>query len=173
GVAARSLGLRQSAVEFPSRGQTPRPGRSFRGLYDTTDWRVRAREQIDDWEHRGKRVRFDTVSDDAYLQVFALKYGAKVYRGARRQVTELRTATDRAARLQEEVDAERASAAERCLQTEMVVAERDRLRTSDPEQEQEKDRSQWSEWCFGQAIFGRFLQSAEERGGGEALSQRD
>ncbi|MQL75132.1 hypothetical protein Taro_007501 [Colocasia esculenta] len=45
----RSLGLRQSAVEFPSRDRTPRP-------------------------------------DDAYLQAFALKYGAKVYKGARRQV---------------------------------------------------------------------------------------
>ncbi|MQL84918.1 hypothetical protein Taro_017429 [Colocasia esculenta] len=162
---------------------------------------------IDDWEHRGRRVRSDAVSDDAYLQVFALKYGAKVDRGARRQVdvtgeiaslraflhlavqdreisrreveqlrtklasvrraqagassskaaaegfqldledrlasalgraeeaqaeliervTELRTATDLAARLQEVVDAATASATERPLQTEMVAAERDRL----------------------------------------------
>ena len=43
-LCQRSLGLRQSAVEFPSRGRTPRPGRSFRGLHDTMDWRARARE---------------------------------------------------------------------------------------------------------------------------------
>ncbi|MQL68428.1 hypothetical protein Taro_000705 [Colocasia esculenta] len=41
---SRSLGLRQSVVEFPSRDRTPRPGRSFRGLHDTTDWRERAKE---------------------------------------------------------------------------------------------------------------------------------
>ncbi|MQM20204.1 hypothetical protein Taro_053219 [Colocasia esculenta] len=34
----RSLGLRQSVVEFPSRDWTPRPGRRFWGLHDTTDW---------------------------------------------------------------------------------------------------------------------------------------
>ncbi|MQM13082.1 hypothetical protein Taro_046003 [Colocasia esculenta] len=37
-LCQRSLGLRQSAVEFPSQDRTPRPGRSFRGLHDTTDW---------------------------------------------------------------------------------------------------------------------------------------
>ncbi|MQL82462.1 hypothetical protein Taro_014936 [Colocasia esculenta] len=36
-LTQRSLSLRQSAVEFPSRGRTPRPGRSFRELHDTTD----------------------------------------------------------------------------------------------------------------------------------------
>ncbi|MQM20108.1 hypothetical protein Taro_053123 [Colocasia esculenta] len=36
-LTQRSLDLRQSAVEFPSRDRTPRPGRSFRGLHDTTD----------------------------------------------------------------------------------------------------------------------------------------
>ncbi|MQL86477.1 hypothetical protein Taro_019008 [Colocasia esculenta] len=61
----RSLGLRQSVMEFPSRDRTPRPGRSFRGLYDTTDWHERAKEQIQNWEHRGK---------------------AKVYKGTQRQV---------------------------------------------------------------------------------------
>ncbi|MQM03065.1 hypothetical protein Taro_035834 [Colocasia esculenta] len=43
---SRSLGLRQGAVEFPSRDRTPRPGRSFRGLHDTTDWGEQAKEQI-------------------------------------------------------------------------------------------------------------------------------
>ncbi|MQM07947.1 hypothetical protein Taro_040799 [Colocasia esculenta] len=46
----------------------------------------RAREQIADWEHRGRRVRSEDVSDDAYLQTFALKYGAKVYKGTRQQM---------------------------------------------------------------------------------------
>ncbi|MQM08910.1 hypothetical protein Taro_041768 [Colocasia esculenta] len=77
-LTQRSLGLRQSAVEFPSRDRTPRPGRSFRGLHDTTDWCVRVHEQIDDWEHRGRWVNFEAVSDDVYLQAFALKYGAMV-----------------------------------------------------------------------------------------------
>ncbi|MQM01001.1 hypothetical protein Taro_033748 [Colocasia esculenta] len=39
-LCQRSLGLRQSAVEFPTRDPFRRPGRSFRGLHDTTDWRV-------------------------------------------------------------------------------------------------------------------------------------
>ncbi|MQL94025.1 hypothetical protein Taro_026677 [Colocasia esculenta] len=79
-LTQRSLGLRQSAVEFPSQDWIPRPSRSFRGLHDTIDW------HIEDWEHRGRRVRSEAVSDDVYLQAFTLKYGAKVYRGARRQV---------------------------------------------------------------------------------------
>ncbi|MQM06070.1 hypothetical protein Taro_038889 [Colocasia esculenta] len=127
------------------------------------------------------QVRSNAVSYDAYLQAFSLKYGAKVYKGARRQdleiaqreveqlraelagvrraqagasssraaaegsqldledrlasalgraeeaqaelierVTELRAATNRAARLQEEVDAATALAAEQRLQTKMV-----------------------------------------------------
>ncbi|MQM20627.1 hypothetical protein Taro_053651 [Colocasia esculenta] len=37
-LTQRSLGLCQSVVEFPSRDRTPRPGRRFRGLHDTTDW---------------------------------------------------------------------------------------------------------------------------------------
>ncbi|MQL69669.1 hypothetical protein Taro_001984 [Colocasia esculenta] len=38
-LSQRSLGLRQSVVEFPVRDRFRRPGRSFRGLHDTTDWR--------------------------------------------------------------------------------------------------------------------------------------
>ncbi|MQM23694.1 hypothetical protein Taro_056761 [Colocasia esculenta] len=63
-----------------------RPGRSFRGLHDTTDWREQAKEQINNWEHRGKAVRSDATTDDAYLQTYALKYGGKVYKSARHQV---------------------------------------------------------------------------------------
>ncbi|MQL91697.1 hypothetical protein Taro_024315 [Colocasia esculenta] len=66
-LTQRSLDLHQSAVEFLSRGWTPRPSRSFWGLHDTTDWYEQAHEQIADLEHRGRRVRSDAESDDAYL----------------------------------------------------------------------------------------------------------
>ncbi|MQL89851.1 hypothetical protein Taro_022431 [Colocasia esculenta] len=85
-LTQRSLGLRQSVVEFPVRDRFRRPGRSFRGLHDTTDWRERAREQIENWERKGKGVRSDATTDDAYLQAYALKYGGKVYKSARHQV---------------------------------------------------------------------------------------
>ncbi|MQL91542.1 hypothetical protein Taro_024152 [Colocasia esculenta] len=39
-------------MEFPSRDQTPRQGRIFRGLHDTTDWHERAKEQIENWDLR-------------------------------------------------------------------------------------------------------------------------
>ncbi|MQM17590.1 hypothetical protein Taro_050562, partial [Colocasia esculenta] len=54
------------------------PGRSFRGLHDTTNWRERAKEQIQNWERRGKAVKSTATSDEAYLQAYALKYGGKV-----------------------------------------------------------------------------------------------
>ncbi|MQM20062.1 hypothetical protein Taro_053075 [Colocasia esculenta] len=38
------------------------------------------------WERRGKKVKSTATSDDAYLQAIALKYGARVYKGVRRQV---------------------------------------------------------------------------------------
>ncbi|MQL92511.1 hypothetical protein Taro_025132 [Colocasia esculenta] len=38
-LTQRSLGLRQSVMEFPVRDRFCRPGRSFRRLHDTTDWR--------------------------------------------------------------------------------------------------------------------------------------
>ncbi|MQL75628.1 hypothetical protein Taro_007991 [Colocasia esculenta] len=77
-LCQHSLGLRQSAVEFPTRDPFRRPSRSFRGLHDTTDWRVRAQEQINNWEHRGKAVKSAATMDDAYL--------GKVYKSARHQV---------------------------------------------------------------------------------------
>ncbi|MQM17644.1 hypothetical protein Taro_050618 [Colocasia esculenta] len=85
-LSQHSLGLRQSAVEFPVRDQFRKPGRSFRGLHDTIDWREWEKEQIDNWERRGKAVKSDASIDDAYLQAYALKYGGKVYKSARHQI---------------------------------------------------------------------------------------
>ncbi|MQL85261.1 hypothetical protein Taro_017789 [Colocasia esculenta] len=85
-LTQRSLGLRQSVVEFPVRDPFRRPGRSFRGLHDMTDWRERAQEQIENWERKGKAVKSDATTDDAYLQAYALKYGGKVYKSSRHQV---------------------------------------------------------------------------------------
>ncbi|MQL88284.1 hypothetical protein Taro_020841 [Colocasia esculenta] len=85
-LCQRSLDLRQSAVEFPVRDRYRRLGRSIRGLHDTTDWRERTKEQISDWERKGKAVKSTTTTDDAYLQAYALKYGGKVYKSARHQV---------------------------------------------------------------------------------------
>ncbi|MQM23245.1 hypothetical protein Taro_056309 [Colocasia esculenta] len=85
-LTQRSLGFRQSVVEFLVRDRFRRPGRSFRGLHDTTDWKERAREQVENWERKGKGVRSDATTDDAYLQAYTLKYGGKVYKSARHQV---------------------------------------------------------------------------------------
>ncbi|MQL80481.1 hypothetical protein Taro_012918 [Colocasia esculenta] len=51
---------------------------SFWGLHYTTDWCVRAQEQINNWERQGKVVKSAVTTDDAYLQAYALKYGGKV-----------------------------------------------------------------------------------------------
>ncbi|MQL92446.1 hypothetical protein Taro_025068 [Colocasia esculenta] len=85
-LSHRSLSLRQSVVEFPVRDRFRRSGRSFRGLHDTTNWRERVKEQIDNWERRGKAVKSDATTDDAFLQAYGLKYGGKVYKSARHQV---------------------------------------------------------------------------------------
>ncbi|MQL71027.1 hypothetical protein Taro_003345 [Colocasia esculenta] len=77
-LTQRSLGLRQSVMEFPVRDRFRRPGRSFRGLHNTKDWREHAREQIENWEWKGKGVKSDATTDDAYLQAYALKYGGEV-----------------------------------------------------------------------------------------------
>ncbi|MQL93845.1 hypothetical protein Taro_026492, partial [Colocasia esculenta] len=88
-LSQRSLGLRQSVVDFPVRDCFRRPGRSFRGLHDTTDWRDQAKEQIKNWEHKGKAVQSTATTDDAYLHAYALKYGGKVYKSTRNQRREL------------------------------------------------------------------------------------
>ncbi|MQL84743.1 hypothetical protein Taro_017259 [Colocasia esculenta] len=98
-LTQRSLGLRQSVVEFPIRDRFRRPGRSFRGLHDMTDWREHAREQIENWEQKGKGVRSDATTDDANLQAYALKYGGKSAvqdrEAAQRQTAELRSELER------------------------------------------------------------------------------
>ncbi|MQM18687.1 hypothetical protein Taro_051682 [Colocasia esculenta] len=89
-LEARTLGLHQAVVEFPTR-QRPweRPGRSFRGIQQVTDWTVRVREQLDDWGQRGKEVVSDATSDEDYFRAYARRYGAQVYKGTQRPQAEL------------------------------------------------------------------------------------
>ncbi|MQL83940.1 hypothetical protein Taro_016437 [Colocasia esculenta] len=80
-LVARTLGLHQAVVEFPTRQRSwERPGRSFRGIQQVTDWTVR----LDDWERRGKEVVSEAASDEDYFRAYARKYGAQVYKGSRR-----------------------------------------------------------------------------------------
>ncbi|MQM19628.1 hypothetical protein Taro_052636 [Colocasia esculenta] len=62
-LVARTLGLHQAVV---------------------TDWTVRVREQLDDWEQRGKEVVSEATSDEDYFRAYARRYGAQVYKGTRR-----------------------------------------------------------------------------------------
>ncbi|MQM12107.1 hypothetical protein Taro_045019 [Colocasia esculenta] len=77
-LVARTLGLHQAARAWE------RPGRSFRGIQQVTDWTVRVREQLDDWERRGTEVVSEAASDEDYFWAYARKYGAQVYKGSRR-----------------------------------------------------------------------------------------
>ncbi|MQM01449.1 hypothetical protein Taro_034205 [Colocasia esculenta] len=91
-LCQRSLGLRHSVVAFPVRDHFRRPGRSFRGLHDTTDWREWAREQIENWECKGKAV--DVTGEIASLR--ALLHSAVQDReAAQRQTAELRRELER------------------------------------------------------------------------------
>ncbi|MQM00588.1 hypothetical protein Taro_033325 [Colocasia esculenta] len=84
-LVARTLGLHQAVVEFPTRQRSwERPGRSFRGIQQVTDWTVWVREQLDDWERRGKEVVSEATSDEDYFRAYARRYGAQVYKGTRR-----------------------------------------------------------------------------------------
>ncbi|MQM19883.1 hypothetical protein Taro_052896 [Colocasia esculenta] len=84
-LVVRTLGLHQAVVEFLTRQRSwERPGRSFRGIQQVTDWTVRVREQLDDWERRGKEVVSEAASDEDYFWAYAQKYGAQVYKGSRR-----------------------------------------------------------------------------------------
>ncbi|MQL84903.1 hypothetical protein Taro_017421 [Colocasia esculenta] len=67
-LVARTLGLHQAAVEFLTQ-QRPweRPGRSFRGLQQVTDWR-----------QRGRVVISEATSDEDYFCAYARKYGAQL-----------------------------------------------------------------------------------------------
>ncbi|MQL79904.1 hypothetical protein Taro_012345 [Colocasia esculenta] len=79
---ARTLGLHQAVVEFPTRQRSwERPGPSFRGIQQVTDWTVRVREQLDDWEQRGKEVVSEAASDEDYFRAYARGYRAQVYKG--------------------------------------------------------------------------------------------
>ncbi|MQL87487.1 hypothetical protein Taro_020029 [Colocasia esculenta] len=84
-LVARTLGLHQAVVEFPTR-QRPweRPGWSFRGIQQVTDWTVRVWEQLDDWEQRSREVASEATSDKDYFRAYARRYGAQVYKGTRR-----------------------------------------------------------------------------------------
>ncbi|MQL79077.1 hypothetical protein Taro_011505 [Colocasia esculenta] len=100
-LTQHSLGLRQSVVEFPVQDRFRRPGWSFRGLHDTTDWRERAREQIEKWERKGKGVRSDATTDDvdvtgeiASLRAL-LQSAVQDREAAQRQTTELRSELER------------------------------------------------------------------------------
>ncbi|MQM07434.1 hypothetical protein Taro_040272 [Colocasia esculenta] len=84
-LVARTLGLHQAVVEFPTRQRAwERPGRSFRGIQQVTDWTVWVREQLDDWERQGTEVVSEATSDEDYFRAYARKYGAQVYKGSRR-----------------------------------------------------------------------------------------
>ncbi|MQM17434.1 hypothetical protein Taro_050406 [Colocasia esculenta] len=74
-LVARTLGLHQAMVEFPTRQRSwERPGRSFRGIQQVTDWTIR----LDDWERRGKEVVSEAASDEDYFRAYARKYGAQL-----------------------------------------------------------------------------------------------
>ncbi|MQM10575.1 hypothetical protein Taro_043469 [Colocasia esculenta] len=84
-LVAGTLGLHQSVVEFPTRQRTwERPGQSFRGIQQETDCTVRVREQLTDWEQRGRQVASEATSDEDYFRAYARRYGAQVYKGSRR-----------------------------------------------------------------------------------------
>ncbi|MQL82549.1 hypothetical protein Taro_015026 [Colocasia esculenta] len=91
-LTQRSLGLRQSVVEFPVRDRFRRPGRSFRGLHDTTDWREHVREQIENWERKGKGV--DVTGEIASLRAL-LQSAVQDREAAQRQTAELRSELER------------------------------------------------------------------------------
>ncbi|MQL69297.1 hypothetical protein Taro_001619 [Colocasia esculenta] len=78
-LVARTLGLHRTVLEFPTR-QRPweRPGRTFRGIQQVTDWTVRVRAQLDDWEQRGKEVVSEATSDVDYFRAYARRYGAQL-----------------------------------------------------------------------------------------------
>ncbi|MQM20549.1 hypothetical protein Taro_053571 [Colocasia esculenta] len=175
-LSQRSLGLRQSAVEFPVRDRFRRLGRSFRGLHDTTDWCERAKEQIDNWERRGKAVKSDASTDDAYFQAYALKYGGKVYKSARHQVDVAGEVASLRALLYSAVQDREAAQRQT---TELLILETDvLLRATEGAGESEEHRSRRCflfTSCRGVSVASRGPaggSGAEDREGSEA-SERD
>ncbi|MQL90285.1 hypothetical protein Taro_022874 [Colocasia esculenta] len=74
-----------AVVEFPTRQRSwERPGQSFRGIQQVTDWTVRIREQLEDWEQWGREVASEATSNEDYFRAYAWRYGAQVYKGSRR-----------------------------------------------------------------------------------------
>ncbi|MQM17366.1 hypothetical protein Taro_050337, partial [Colocasia esculenta] len=67
-----------------------RPGRSFRGIQQVTDWTVRVREQHEDWEQRGREVASKATSDEDYFRDYARRDDLQAI------VTQLREELDRA-----------------------------------------------------------------------------
>ncbi|MQM23357.1 hypothetical protein Taro_056421 [Colocasia esculenta] len=66
-LVARTLGLHQAVVEFPTRQRSwERPGRSFWGIQ--------------------QEVVSEAASDENYFRAYARKYGAQVYKGSRRSL---------------------------------------------------------------------------------------
>ncbi|MQL73291.1 hypothetical protein Taro_005623 [Colocasia esculenta] len=83
-LVARTLGLHQAVVEFPTRQRAwERPGRSFRGIQQETDWTIHVCEQLTDWKQHGREVASEATSDEDYFRVYARRYGAQVYKGSR------------------------------------------------------------------------------------------
>ncbi|MQL79010.1 hypothetical protein Taro_011447 [Colocasia esculenta] len=54
-----------------------RPGRSFRGIQQETDWTVRFREQLTNWEQHGREVASEATSDEDYFCANARRYRAQ------------------------------------------------------------------------------------------------
>ncbi|MQL92631.1 hypothetical protein Taro_025261 [Colocasia esculenta] len=81
-LVVRTLGLHQAVVEFPTRQRSwERPGHSIRGIQQVTDWTVRVREQLDDWERRGKEVVSEATSDEDYIGLMPRGTGPRCTRG--------------------------------------------------------------------------------------------
>ncbi|MQL82463.1 hypothetical protein Taro_014931 [Colocasia esculenta] len=92
--------LVQARPYFECRGvPRPRPvsqtGSEFPGLHDTTDWREWAKEQIDNWERRGKAVKSDATTDNVDIAGEVASLRALLYlavqdrEAAQRQTAEL------------------------------------------------------------------------------------
>ncbi|MQM04868.1 hypothetical protein Taro_037676 [Colocasia esculenta] len=137
-LVARTLGLHQAVVQFPTR-QRPweRPGQSFRRIQQVTDWTVRVREQLDDWEQRGKEVVCEATSDEDYFWAYAWRYGAQVYKGTRRPLDpkgrisslEIRAELDRAQQMGGGASSSREDPGHSVLEGQLASAEQE-LRTA-------------------------------------------
>ncbi|MQM22364.1 hypothetical protein Taro_055416, partial [Colocasia esculenta] len=57
-----------------------------RPYFGRVPWSSPSETGFADQERRGKAVKSDATTDDAYFQAYALKYGGKVYKSARHQV---------------------------------------------------------------------------------------